>query len=77
MTRPLLVWLTSTAGRRDHAVADTEMESGIAAAQGEYHTVCGHLVHVGSLHDPPGPRCTRCREASEPRKRHRFGWLPR
>lgn len=78
---PLLVWLTSTADRRDHAVTDTEMESGVTAGQGEYHTVCGHLVHVGSLHDAPGPRCIRCRAATEPpkrrRKRRRFGWLAR
>jgi hypothetical protein len=52
------------------------MEAGCPAGRGEFLAVCGHLVRVGSLLDPPGPRCTRCCAVVAPRKRRRrIGWL--
>ncbi len=71
----LLVWQLSKADHRDHAVLDVEMEAGCAAGRGEFVAVCGDLVHVGSLHDPPGRRCSRCCELTAPRKRRRRRWI--
>ncbi|MGH3569977.1 MAG: hypothetical protein ACRDRH_28990 [Pseudonocardia sp.] len=60
--RRLLVWLISATNSQDHAVALEEMEAGVAAGQGTYRAVCGHLVRVCAMVIPPGPRCLSCED---------------
>ena len=60
--RRRLVWLISATDDHDHALTLEEMEAGLAAGQGTYRAVCGHLVLVCAMATPPGPRCRSCDE---------------
>jgi hypothetical protein len=79
---------TCTVDGLDHAVSDNAAASGLAARQGLYTALCGHLVHAGALASSAGPSCPRCAqlvtEVTAPttgpyRHRHhrRRTWLPR
>jgi len=44
----------------DHLVSGQATEAGLAAGQGHYRAVCGHLVVAAALVVPPGPTCRDC-----------------
>jgi len=63
--------LTCTADGLDHLVSADAAAHGIAARQGTYTAICGHLVYVAPLVSSPGPLCSRWPSRSH-RSRHRL-----
>ena len=55
--------LTCTADGLDHLVSADAAAHGIAARQGTYTAICGHLVYVAALVSSPGPLCSRCAQS--------------
>jgi hypothetical protein len=55
--------LTCTADGLDHLVSADAAAQGIAARQGTYTAMCGHLVYVAALVSSPGPLCSRCAQS--------------
>jgi hypothetical protein len=51
---------TCTVDGLDHLVSDDAAARGIAARQGTYTAMCGHVVYVAALVTCAGPLCPRC-----------------
>jgi hypothetical protein len=51
---------TCTVDGLDHLVSDDAAVRGIAARQGTYTAMCGHVVYVAALVSCAGPLCPRC-----------------
>jgi hypothetical protein len=51
---------TCTVDGLDHLVSDDAAARGIAARQGTYTAMCGHVVYVAALVTSAGPLCPRC-----------------
>ena len=56
---------TCTMDGLDHLVSDDAAMLGIAARQGTYTAMCGHLVYVAALVSSAGPLCPRCVELAQ------------
>lgn len=55
--------MTCAVDGRDHLVSDQAAQAGLAAGQGQYTAVCGHLAVAAALVVPPGPTCLDCETA--------------
>lgn len=55
--------LTCTADGLDHLISADAAAQGIAARQGTYTAICGHLIYVAALVSSPGPLCPRCAQS--------------
>jgi hypothetical protein len=56
--------LTCTVDGLDHLVSADAAAHGIAARQGTYTAMCGHLIYVAALVSSPGPLCSRCAQSA-------------
>jgi hypothetical protein len=55
--------LTCTVDGLDHLVSADAAAQGIAARQGTYTAMCGHLIYVAALVSSAGPLCSRCAQS--------------
>src|SRR5579884_1072332 len=56
---------TCTVDGLDHLVSDDAAARGIAARQGTYAAMCGHVVYVAALVTCAGPLCPRCAQLAQ------------
>ena len=56
---------TCTVDGLDHLVSDDAAARGIAARQGTYTAMCGHVVYVAALVTSAGPLCPRCAQLAQ------------
>lgn len=56
---------TCTVDGLDHLVSDDAAARGIAARQGTYTAMCGHVVYVAALVTCAGPLCPRCAQLAQ------------
>ncbi|MGH3941211.1 MAG: hypothetical protein ACRDTG_21770 [Pseudonocardiaceae bacterium] len=55
--------MTCATDGRDHLVSAQATQAGLAAGQGHYLAICGHLVVAAAMVAPPGPTCLDCETA--------------
>ncbi len=56
---------TCTVDGLDHLVSDDAAARGIAARQGTYTAMCGHVVYVAALVTSAGPLCPHCAKLAQ------------
>jgi hypothetical protein len=56
------LWLTCGTDLVEHAVTDESHIAAIAGGTGMFDAVCGEHFPVAAMIEPPGRRCTSCRQ---------------